>query len=155
MHTTTLVWLLTERCFGDSLSQSWTTLASILRSARLARWYLCVTISSWKSFRLSHRMLLDDNDVLWSRRLCGRNTKDHSCYATNCRWVILDKLTPYQSKLDLFCSFRWSQIEGLHLLHNPDVSIVAIGSKEFNIYYLLDGLHARGWHLNGLQNPPG
>jgi hypothetical protein len=32
---------------------------------------------------------------------------------------------------------------------------VAIGSKEFNIYYLLDGLHGKGWHLSGLQNPPG
>jgi hypothetical protein len=32
---------------------------------------------------------------------------------------------------------------------------VAIGSKQFNIYYLIDGLTAKGWHLNGLQNPPG
>lgn len=49
----------------------------------------------------------------------------------------------------------WSQIEGLYLLHNPDVSVVSVGSKDFNIYYLLDGLHARGWHLNGLQTPAG
>lgn len=49
----------------------------------------------------------------------------------------------------------WSQVEGLYLLHNPDVSVVAIGSDVFNIYYLLDGLHDRGWHLTGLQNPPG
>jgi len=49
----------------------------------------------------------------------------------------------------------WSQIEGLYLLHQPDVSIVAIGSKKFNIYYLFDGLHSKGWHLIGLQNPPG
>ncbi len=49
----------------------------------------------------------------------------------------------------------WSKIVGLYLLHKPDVSVVAIGSKQFNIYYLMDGLHAKGWHMNGLQNPPG
>ncbi|CAF5196802.1 unnamed protein product, partial [Rotaria magnacalcarata] len=36
-----------------------------------------------------------------------------------------------------------------------DVSVVAVGSKAFNIYYVLDGLRERGWHLNGLQNPAG
>ncbi|CAF0916017.1 unnamed protein product [Rotaria sp. Silwood1] len=49
----------------------------------------------------------------------------------------------------------WSKIDGLYLLHNPDVSVVSVGSDSFNIYYLLDGLRAKGWHLNGLQNPPG
>ena len=49
----------------------------------------------------------------------------------------------------------WSQIDGLVLIHQPDVSIVAITSKKFNIYYLFDGLHTKGWHLIGLQNPPG
>ncbi|CAF1562285.1 unnamed protein product [Rotaria magnacalcarata] len=49
----------------------------------------------------------------------------------------------------------WSKIDGLYLLHNPDVSVVAVGSKAFNIYYVLDGLRERGWHLNGLQNPAG
>ena len=51
--------------------------------------------------------------------------------------------------------YSWSKIDGLYLLHQPDVSVVAIGSDQFNIYYLFDGLHAKGWHLNGLQNPPG
>lgn len=50
---------------------------------------------------------------------------------------------------------RWSEIDGLYLLHQPDVSVVAIGSDRFNIYYLFDGLHAKGWHLIGLQNPAG
>ncbi|CAF3535396.1 unnamed protein product [Rotaria sordida] len=49
----------------------------------------------------------------------------------------------------------WSKIDGLYLLHNPDVSVVSVGSEKFNIYYVLDGLRAKGWHLNGLQNPPG
>jgi len=49
----------------------------------------------------------------------------------------------------------WSKIEGIYLLHEPNVSVVAIGSKRFNIYYLLDALHDKGWHMNGLQSPPG
>ncbi|CAF1331331.1 unnamed protein product [Rotaria magnacalcarata] len=49
----------------------------------------------------------------------------------------------------------WSKIDGIYLLHQPDVSVVAISSNTFNIYYLFDGLHAKGWHLIGLQNPPG
>ena len=55
----------------------------------------------------------------------------------------------------LILLYSWSKLDGLYLLHSPDVSIVAIGSKTFNIYYLLDGLRAQGWHLTGLQNPPG
>ncbi|CAF1269847.1 unnamed protein product [Adineta steineri] len=49
----------------------------------------------------------------------------------------------------------WSKISGLRLLHNSDVSVVAAGSDIFNIYYLIDGMIAKGWHLNGLQNPAG
>jgi sphinganine-1-phosphate aldolase len=49
----------------------------------------------------------------------------------------------------------WSKIDGLYLLHQPGVSIVAISSNKFNIYYLYDALHAKGWRLIGLQNPPG
>ncbi|CAF1661473.1 unnamed protein product [Adineta ricciae] len=49
----------------------------------------------------------------------------------------------------------WSEIDGLYLLHQPDVCVVAISSDKFNIYYLFDALHAKGWHLIGLQNPPG
>lgn len=70
------------------------------------------------------------------------------------------QLIDLEEEAKIVCSFSvfsssWSQIEGLHLLHQPDVCIVAIGSKKFNIYYLYDGLHAKGWHLIGLQNPSG
>jgi len=34
-----------------------------------------------------------------------------------------------------------------------EVSVVAVGSKQFNIYRLSDALSAKGWHLNALQNP--
>ncbi|CAF0812803.1 unnamed protein product [Didymodactylos carnosus] len=47
----------------------------------------------------------------------------------------------------------WSNIEGLYLVGEPQVSVVAVGSKRFNIYYLLDALQNLGWHLNGCQNP--
>ncbi len=33
--------------------------------------------------------------------------------------------------------------------------VVAFGSRSFDIYALGDFLSTRGWHLNGLQNPPG
>lgn len=59
----------------------------------------------------------------------------------------------FKIHFDVF--YSWSKTDGLYLLHNPDVSVVAVGSKQFNIYYVLDGLRERGWHLNGLQNPAG
>ena len=37
----------------------------------------------------------------------------------------------------------------------PDVSVVAFESKEFNILRMLDEMAAKGWHLNALQNPTG
>lgn len=37
----------------------------------------------------------------------------------------------------------------------PEVSVVAFDSTEFNILNLLDEMTNRGWHLNALQNPTG
>ena len=37
----------------------------------------------------------------------------------------------------------------------PEVSVVAFDSKDFNILNLLDDMAAKGWHLNALQNPTG
>jgi len=36
---------------------------------------------------------------------------------------------------------------------NPEVSVVAISSKEFDIYRMQEGLNKRGWSLNALQFP--
>ncbi len=47
------------------------------------------------------------------------------------------------------------QIVGLKLMCEPDVSVVAFESSEFNILRVLDDMTAKGWHLNALQNPTG
>ena len=42
----------------------------------------------------------------------------------------------------------------LCVLGNPIVSVVAFMSKTLDIYDIVDGMGAKGWHLNSLQNPP-
>ncbi|KAK4242097.1 hypothetical protein C8A03DRAFT_40518 [Achaetomium macrosporum] len=42
----------------------------------------------------------------------------------------------------------------LEILGNPLVSVLAFRAKALNIYDIADGMSARGWHLNALQNPP-
>jgi hypothetical protein len=37
----------------------------------------------------------------------------------------------------------------------PDVSVIAFDSQEFNILRLLDEMADKGWHLNAIQNPSG
>lgn len=148
-----LVWLYTERNISDSLSKSHTSFLSILCSCWLARWYLCFTISCWQSFRIFDCVLLGDVDVLWIGRLCRRNTKDCSSNTRTRWWVNFHGI--FSNIFISIRSFSWSKIEGLRLLHTPEISVVTIRSDVFNVYYLLDGLRGKGWHLNGLQNPPG
>lgn len=45
------------------------------------------------------------------------------------------------------------QIPGLKVFGNPEVSVVGIGSDDFNIYRLSDALTTKGWNLNALQFP--
>ena len=40
-------------------------------------------------------------------------------------------------------------------MSQPDVSVVAFESKQFNILNMLDQMGAKGWHLNALQRPLG
>lgn len=42
----------------------------------------------------------------------------------------------------------------LEILGKPLVSVVAFTSKTLNIYEIADGMSAKGWHLNALQDPP-
>lgn len=42
----------------------------------------------------------------------------------------------------------------LEILGRPLVSVVAFTSKKLNIYDIYDGMTAKGWHLNALQDPP-
>lgn len=45
------------------------------------------------------------------------------------------------------------QVPGIFIYGKPDVSVVALGSNEFNIYLLSDRMTKRGWNLNALQFP--
>nr|XP_054773439.1 sphingosine-1-phosphate lyase-like [Lytechinus pictus] len=45
------------------------------------------------------------------------------------------------------------QIPGIFIYGNPEVSVVGVGSKVFNIYRLSGALTKRGWNLNSLQFP--
>ncbi len=45
-------------------------------------------------------------------------------------------------------------IEGVHILGDPAMSILAIGSDRLNIYEVADELTLRGWHLDRQQFPP-
>ena len=44
-------------------------------------------------------------------------------------------------------------VDGIKIIGEPDVMVVAFGSDEFNIYGLSDGMKKRGWNLNVLQFP--
>ncbi|CAD5235310.1 unnamed protein product [Bursaphelenchus xylophilus] len=52
-----------------------------------------------------------------------------------------------------YLSYRIPLISGLKLAGNPDVSVVAFKSDEYNIYAVGDALNAKGWNLNALQKP--
>jgi glutamate/tyrosine decarboxylase-like PLP-dependent enzyme len=45
-------------------------------------------------------------------------------------------------------------IEGVKILGDPPMSILAIGSDSLNIYEIGDALNRRGWHLDRQQFPP-
>lgn len=42
----------------------------------------------------------------------------------------------------------------LEILGRPLVSVVAFRARNLDVYDLADGMSAKGWHLNALQNPP-
>jgi len=55
-------------------------------------------------------------------------------------------------------SFRWiveelRAIDGVRVVGDPQVSVVAITSDDFNIYSLSEQMRKRGWNLNALQFP--
>lgn len=47
------------------------------------------------------------------------------------------------------------QIKGIYVFGTPATSVIAIGSKEFDIFRLSDALCKLGWNLNALQFPSG
>ncbi|XP_022236174.1 sphingosine-1-phosphate lyase-like isoform X2 [Limulus polyphemus] len=54
-----------------------------------------------------------------------------------------------------FLNERLKEIPGIFIYGKPLMSVVAIGSKEFNIYRLTSALTKKGWSLNMLQFPKG
>lgn len=45
-------------------------------------------------------------------------------------------------------------IEGLYVISDPDMSVMAIGSERINVYEVGDEMTLRGWHLDRQQFPP-
>ncbi|RWS04604.1 sphingosine-1-phosphate lyase 1-like isoform X3, partial [Dinothrombium tinctorium] len=54
-----------------------------------------------------------------------------------------------------FIKSQLSGIEGLFIYGDPILSVIAFGSKRFDIFGLSDGLSAKGWNVNPLQFPSG
>ncbi|KAK7111267.1 sphingosine-1-phosphate lyase 1-like [Littorina saxatilis] len=52
-----------------------------------------------------------------------------------------------------YISDQLNKIEGIFVFGQPEVCVVAIGSKHFNIFRLFDGLVEKKWLLNSLQFP--
>ncbi len=45
-------------------------------------------------------------------------------------------------------------LPGVHVLSNPDMSVLALASDQLDVYQIGDELTARGWHLDRQQFPP-
>jgi len=47
-----------------------------------------------------------------------------------------------------------SEIEGVHILGDPEMSVVALASDEYNIYEIGDEMTLNGWYMDRQQFPP-
>lgn len=52
-------------------------------------------------------------------------------------------------------SYRIRKIDEVFIFGKPATTVVALGSKVFDIYHLADKLGGMGWSLNVLQFPSG
>ncbi|XP_037660223.1 sphingosine-1-phosphate lyase 1 [Choloepus didactylus] len=57
-------------------------------------------------------------------------------------------------KTSRFLKSELENIKGIYVFGNPQLSVIALGSREFDIYRLFNLMTAKGWHLNQLQFPP-
>lgn len=48
---------------------------------------------------------------------------------------------------------RVGGMKGIHIVSNPESSVVAIASSKFGIYNIGDELSLKGWHIDRQQNP--
>uniref|UniRef100_A0A8I3WL22 Sphingosine-1-phosphate lyase 1 n=1 Tax=Callithrix jacchus TaxID=9483 RepID=A0A8I3WL22_CALJA len=53
-----------------------------------------------------------------------------------------------------FLKSELENIKGIFVFGNPQLSIIALGSRDFDIYRLSNLMTAKGWNLNQLQFPP-
>lgn len=56
--------------------------------------------------------------------------------------------------LNFLFPLRLENIKGIFVFGNPQLSVIALGSRDFDIYRLFNLMHAKGWNLNQLQFPP-
>lgn len=47
------------------------------------------------------------------------------------------------------------KVEGIFVMGTPEASVIAVGSRRFDIFQLMEMLTQRGWSLNPLQYPAG
>jgi sphinganine-1-phosphate aldolase len=50
-----------------------------------------------------------------------------------------------------WCSIK--KIKGLYVLGKPDMTVIAFGSTEVDIYKVNDVMTTQGWSLNALHKP--
>ena len=48
---------------------------------------------------------------------------------------------------------RVAQIEGIHIISNPEATVLAIGADKMDIYSIGDELSLKGWFIDRQQNP--
>ncbi|XP_012618050.2 sphingosine-1-phosphate lyase 1 [Microcebus murinus] len=53
-----------------------------------------------------------------------------------------------------FLKSELENIKGIFVFGNPQLSVIALGSRDFDIYRLYNLMTAKGWSLNQLQFPP-
>jgi hypothetical protein len=53
----------------------------------------------------------------------------------------------------VFVCCRLGKVRGVIIYGKPEISVIAFGSDDFNIYRLSDALGSCGWNLNALQFP--
>lgn len=49
--------------------------------------------------------------------------------------------------------FRLENIKNIFVLGDPQLSVIALGSRDFDIYRLSNMMSAKGWNFNYLQFP--
>uniref|UniRef100_A0A915LCX5 Aminotransferase class V domain-containing protein n=1 Tax=Romanomermis culicivorax TaxID=13658 RepID=A0A915LCX5_ROMCU len=91
--------------------------------------------------------------IMYERSRCGANIA--VCWSTLIsigRSGYVEKTRKIIEKTR-FIIDRLHKINGIRVLGEPEVSVVAFTSDVFNVYELCDDMSASGWNLNALQYP--